>query len=95
MLFGVVSCRSIIIHLEPEKSIIWLPGSENQKLQEVQCIQPALFACLDFVGGSKLARGTTFGCQNQSGGIDFGRGTEIFVTVPELLMLAKSLHAVH
>ena len=45
-------------------------GSENQVPREVL----QFVACLDFVGGLKLARGTTFGYQNRSGGTGFGGG---------------------
>ena len=38
-----------------------------------------LFTTYNFTGGPKLARGTTFGSQNQSGGTDFGGGPKFLL----------------
>ena len=45
-----------------------------------------LYVYTFYIGGLKLARGTTFGCQNQSRGTNFGRRTEIFIIGPPLML---------
>ena len=52
-------------------------------------LMPLVRSCILFIytcyRGTEIGKGITFGCQNQSGGKDFGWGTEILVTGPSAI----------